>query len=158
LDPDEDTRRKLAEALERFALTTQLDADRRRLFDEAFVCRRAIEISPLPVAQRLTHLLCLTTDGLAAERRAELIMLLREVPTDYFAVPDDALWTDELLLRVARAFIIMARRSSGWDDVQEAAAEIMRLRELHGAREAPMLADARPPELSSLVALYNLAR
>jgi helicase len=155
---DEGARWRLAQALERLAQTVR-DADgRRRLFDEAFVCRRAIDAGELGLMERLTHLLCLTADGLGADRRAELIMLLRSVPPETLDVPPDIEWTEELLLRVARAFIIMARRSSGWDDVRAAGAEITRLRELQAQREAGLLPQAGPQLLSSLVALYNLAR
>src|SRR6266508_235957 len=101
---DEDARWRLAQALERLAQTVR-DADgRRRLFDEAFVCRRAIDADELGLMERLTHLLCLTADGLAADRRAELIMLLRGVAPETLDVPPDVEWTEEFLLRVARAF------------------------------------------------------
>lgn len=155
---NEDARWQLAQALERFALTMRDPDERRRLFDEAFICRRALDADDLPVADRLGHLLCLTADGLAADRRAELIMLLRGLPEQTLEVPDDVEWSQELLMRVARAFTIMARRSQGWDDVTAAAQEIARLRELQAAKEAGMLADAGVHQLSSLVAMYNLAR
>lgn len=155
---DEGARWGLAQALERFALTMRTADDRRRLFDQAFLCRRALNISELPLADRLSHLLCLAADGLAADRRAELVMLLRAVPPQMLAIPEDVDWHSELLLRVARAFTIMARRSAGWGDVTAAAEEIARLRELQSAREPEGLADAGAHQLSSLVALYNLAR
>jgi len=154
---DEGSRWRLAQALERFALTVR-DADRRRLFDEAFVCRRALDLTGLSLAERLAHLLCLAADALAADRRAELVMLLRAVPPETLEIPAGVEWSDELLLRVARAFTIMARRSSGWDDVRAAAAEIERLRQLQATRESATLAAAGASQLSSLVALYNLAR
>jgi hypothetical protein len=155
---DEGSRSRLAQALERFALTVRNDADRHRLFDEAFVCRRAIDMDRLALGERLAHLLCLAADALAADRRAELVMLLRAVPPETLEIPGGIEWSEELLLRVARAFMIMARRSSGWDDVRAAGAEIARLRELQAARESATLAEAGPRQLSSLVALYNLAR
>lgn len=155
---DERSRRPLAEALERLSLTVREAEGRRRLFDEAFVCRRAINASELPLHDRLVHLLCLTADGLAADRRAELVMLLRDVAGHLLSVPDEIDWTSELLLRVARAFTIMARRSHGWDDVRAAAAEIERLRQLQGEREPGALDGAGPHQLSVLVSLYNLAR
>jgi len=153
---DEASRWRLAQALERLALTVRQADGRRRLFDEAFVCRRALDIGRLSVADRLAHLLCLGADALAADRRAELIMLLRNITWESLEVPETMDWSEELLLRVARAFLIMARRSGGWDDVRAAGEEIARLRELQANREAPMLADAGAEQLSSLVALYNL--
>lgn len=155
-DGDEGARWRLAQALERMALTVR--DGRRQLFDEAFICRRALDMSDLPLPARLGHLLCLTADGLAADRRAELVMLLRSMPPDTLDVPGDIEWSEELLVRVARAFTIMARRSSGWEDITAAGEEIARLRELQANREAATLADAGPRQLSSLVALYNLAR
>ena len=149
---------RLAQALERLAQMVQDPDGRRRLFDEAFVCRRAIDLADLGLTERLSHLLCLTADGLAADRRAELIMLLRSLPQDILQVPTNAEWTDELLLRIARAFTIMARRSKGWSDVQAAAEEIGRLRELQAERESALLPQAGSQLLSSLVSLYNLAR
>ena len=153
---EEGARWRLAQALERLALTVR--DGRRQLFDEAFICRRALDINDLPSRERLGHLLCLTADGLAADRRAELVMLLRSLPPATLEVPADITWTEELLVRVARAFTIMARRSSGWDDITAAREEIVRLRELQANRESTTLATAGPEELSSLVALYNLAR
>lgn len=155
---DEAARGRLAQALERLALTMQQESQRRRLFDEAFVCRRAVDMNGLDSEESITHLLCLTTDALASDRRAELVMLLRALPPDATELPTSIGWSQELLLRVARAFIVMARRSSGWDDVQAAAAEIAQLRELQTNREATNLAADTASELSSLVALYNLAR
>jgi helicase len=155
---DEGARWQLAQALERFALTVRDPDEKRRLFDEAFICRRALDTDDLPLADRLGHLLCLSADGLAADRRAELVMLLRAVPAESLDIPADIDWSSELLLRIARAFTIMARRSQGWDDVTAAAQEIARLRELQASREPEVLADAGPHQLSSLVALYNLAR
>jgi hypothetical protein len=149
---------RLAQALERLALTVREPDGRRRLFDEAFLCRRALDSDELSGAERLTHLVCLVADGLVAERRAELVMLLRHLPAEALELPETVEWPEELLLRVARAFTIMARRSGGWDDVRAAAAEIERLRELQTDREALLLPDAAPALLSSLVALYNLAR
>ena len=155
---DEGARQRLAEALERLALTLQDGLDRRRLFDEAFVCRRAVDIDDFAGTERIGHLLCLTADALVSDRRAELVMLLRALPDGSIDLPDELPWAEELLLRVARAFIVMARRSGGWDDVQAAAAEIARLRGLQSGRESAVLADAGRADLSSLVALYNLAR
>jgi DEAD/DEAH box helicase len=155
---DEGARSRLAQALERFALTVRQADGRRRLFDEAFVCRRALEMDDMSLPDRLAHLLCLAADALAADRRAELVMLLRNISPETLEIPADVEWSEELLLHVARAFTIMARRSSGWDDVRAAGEEIARLRELQAHRESATLADAGPPQLSSLVALYNLAR
>ena len=155
---DEGARQRLAEALERLALTLQDGLDRRRLFDEAFVCRRAVDIDDFAGTERIGHLLCLTADALVSDRRAELVMLLRALPDGSIDLPDELPWAEELLPRVARAFIVMARRSGGWDDVQAAAAEIARLRGLQSGRESAVLADAGRADLSSLVALYNLAR
>ncbi len=155
---DEGARSRLAQALERLALTLRDPAGRRRFFDEAFICRRAQDSSGLAVEARLAHLLCLTADALVADRRAELVMLLREIPADALDLPDGIAWRSELLLRVARAFIVMARRSHGWDDVTAAAQEIGRLRELQSTRETSTLDDATPDQLSVLVGLYNLAR
>jgi hypothetical protein len=149
---------RLAQALERLALEVQDHGGRRRLFDEAFLCRRALETASLSSSHRLIHLVCLAADGLAAERKAELVMLLRGIGREELEVPDDLSWPQELLLRLARAFIVLARRSSGWGDVQAAAAEIERLRELQFEREAGLLQAAESPLLSSLVAYYNLAR
>jgi helicase len=155
---DESARWRLAQALERLALTVRDSVSRRRFFDEAFVCRRAIVTSELPTMERLVHLLCLNADALASDRRAELVMMLRELPVSDLDIPSDLEWSSELLLRVARAFTIMARRSSGWDDVRAAADEIARLREMQTQREAVVLEGAGTKQLSSLVALYNLAR
>src|SRR5438445_5353525 len=127
---DEASRWRLAQTLERFALTIRQVDGRRHLFDEAFVCRRALDIGQLAVADRLAHLLCLGADALAADRRAELVMLLRNIAWESLEVPENVDWSEELLLRVARAFLIMARRSKGWDDVKAAGEEVARLREL----------------------------
>src|SRR5437867_3656639 len=99
---DEGARWRLAQALERMALTVR--DGRRQLFDEAFICRRALDITDLRLRARLGHLLCLTADGLVADRRAELIMLLRSLPPDTLDVPSDIEWSEELLVRAARAF------------------------------------------------------
>lgn len=155
---DEGARARLAQALERFALTLREPVGRRRFFDEAFICRRAQDWSGLQVEARLAHLLCLAADALAADRRAELVMLLRDLPAEALDLPEGIMWRSELLMRVARAFIVMARRSRGWDDVRAAAQEIGRLRELQSMREISILDDATPDQLSALVALYNLAR
>jgi hypothetical protein len=112
----------------------------------------------MPLQERFVHLVCVTADGLAADRRAELVMLLRSLPDHALEIPDDVSWTTEVLLRVARAFTIMARRLHGWDDVTAASQEIARLRELQATKEPAALEGAGTPQLSSLVSLYNLAR
>jgi hypothetical protein len=89
---DEGARWRLAQALERLAQTVRDANGRRRLFDEAFVCRRAIAVDALGLMERLIHLLCLTADALAADRRAELIMLLRSVPPQTLDIPPDIEW------------------------------------------------------------------
>jgi len=149
---------RLSEALERLALELREPIERQQLFDEAFLCRRSIDIAPLSASETLTHLVCLTADALAAERRPELMMLLRGLGTSALEVPETSAWREELLLRVARAFLILARRSRAWSDVEDATSEIVRLRELQADREAELLNDAGAPLLASLVSLYNLAR
>lgn len=155
---DELGRWRLSLALERLAQSVRAADRRRRLFDQAFVCRRAVNMDRLNVHARFSHLVCLASDALAADRRAELIMLLRDLPSEELEIPQDVDWQEELFLRISRAYIVMARRSSGWDDVRAAADEIERLRMLQSHREGAVLADAGHQVLSSLVALYNLAR
>ena len=149
---------RLAQALERFALSIPAGEDRARLFDEAFLCRRAIVVDRLPPRDRLIHLLCLSADGLEADRRPDLIMALRALSGDSVAVPSDVRWPEELLLRVARAFVLVARRGTGWDDIREAADEIAGLRALQAAREDSWGAHADIAGVARVVALYNLAR
>jgi replicative superfamily II helicase len=155
---DEQTTWRLAQALERLALEVQEGAGRRRLFDQAYLCRRALPEFE-DESQRLVHLVCFIADALGAERRAELIMQLRERPSETLEVSADHGWDEEVLLRIARAFALMARRSGGWDDIRAAADEVTRLRELHRGREE-LAAGARGSvgSLSRLIALYNLAR
>jgi hypothetical protein len=149
---------RLAYALERLGLELRDVSERTPLFDEAFLCRRSIDLSGLSSQERLSHLVCLAADALAAGRRPELIMLLRELDDALLVVPEDVNWPEELQLRTLRAFLLMARRSDGWDDVQRASSEVARLRELQASREAHLLDDASAPLVSSLVCLYNLAR
>lgn len=149
---------RLAQALERLALEMRDPEARRRLFDEAYLCRRALPEQPIERGQALVHLVCLVADGLCAERRAELVMQLRERPPEALEIPDDLGWEQELLLRVARSFALMARRSDGWADIRLAADEVTRLRELQNDRERRALEEVDATGLGQLVSLYNLAR
>jgi hypothetical protein len=149
---------RLAQALERFALALPEGEDRERLFDEAFICRRAISVPDLPSEERLVHLMCLAADGLEADRRPDLIMALRSMPALVFEIPGDAPWPRELLWRVARAFVLVSRRDHGWDDLTEAADEIAGLRALQAAREDQWAETADLGGIAQLVVLYNLAR
>jgi len=149
---------RLSQALERFALSISDEKDRRSLFDEAFLCRRAIVLEGLSPEQRLIHLLCLVADGLEAERRPDVIMVLRDLPRDFFEVPDGLSWPDELLARTAKAFVLIARRDSGWEDIQAAAEEIASLRALQAEKEDAWAGAADIGGVAHVVVLYNLAR
>jgi helicase len=153
---------RLALAIERLSIHAQGDQMlRRRLFDEAFVCRRAVGVENLESRDAILHYFFLAVDALVAERHAELVMLLREIDPDTdLALPTDPDWPDELLLHVARAFVLLCRKAGGWDDVHRAAQEIQRLRELQAERETPVMDKEQPsaPLLASLIARYNVAR
>jgi helicase len=153
---------RLALALERLSVSAQGDASlRRRLFDEAFVCRRAVTPESLERRAAILHYFFLATDALVAERHAELVMLLREIDVENdLALPEGLAWPDELLLRVARAFVFLCRKGSGWDDVRRAASEIEQLRGLQEQRERPLTQgdEVSPTLLASLIARYNVAK
>lgn len=151
----------LALALERLALRAEGEPGvRRRLFDEAFVCRRAVDHGGFARDAALAHFVALAADGLVAERNAELMMLLREVDVEAeLALPDELPWIDELLLRICRAFILLCRKGGGWDDVRLAAEEVRYLRELQAERESPLLGEGPTPALvAQLIGRYNLAK
>jgi len=150
----------ISAAIERLAMQSSGDLDeRRQLFDAAFICRRAAPVLGIDARASLLHHFCLCVDGLIGERWAELGMLLRErEPDDYLAVPDSLAWTDELLLRVCRAFVLLCRKGGGWDDVRAAADEVHRLRELQSEREQPAGDAVSRPEAARLILRYNLAR
>ena len=156
-DPDQ-----LALALERLSLNAEGDtALRRRLFDEAFVCRRAVSADDIEPRAAVLHYFFLTMDALVAERQAELVMLLRELdPENDLAMPDECSWPDELLLRVARAFIFLCRKGGGWEDIERAGLEVRRLRELQEQRERPLTEgeEASPALVASIISRYNLAK
>jgi hypothetical protein len=152
---------RLASALERLSIGAEGDDTlRRQLFDEAFVCRRAVVANELEPRDAILHYVFLAADGLVAQRHAELVMLLGEVEIYELAVPDGLSWPDELLLRIARAFLLLCRKGGGWGDVRHAAQEIELLRELQAERERPLLEDDEPSPalLASLIALYNTAK
>ena len=149
-------------ALERLAMQSEGDElPRRKLFDAAFICRRGAPLAALDRRSSIVHHFCLCVDGLIGERWAELGMLLRERnPADYLALPDELSWTDELLLRACRAFVLLCRKDGGWDDVRAAADEVRRLRDLQPEREQlPDGAEVRDRgEAAQLILRYNLAR
>ncbi len=149
---------RLAQALERFALSIPEEDDRRRLFDEAFLCRRAIAVGSLLPEQRLIHLLCMAADGLEADRRPDVIMALRDLPSSVLDIPNDLNWPDELLARTAKAFVLVARRASGWEDIRAAAEEIAGLRALQAEKEDAWTGTADMSGVAHVVVLYNLAR
>src|SRR5205823_126456 len=127
IEGDEGTA-EVAAGLEQLALNSDGAAeDRRQLFELAFDTRRAIA-SEQTSRGYLVHLLLLAVDALLAERSPELTMLLRELPPDRLAVPRDVSWAEEVMLRAARALLLLLRRADGWTDIKSAAAEIHRLR------------------------------
>jgi replicative superfamily II helicase len=149
-------------ALERLAMESRGElTERRRLFDAAFICRRGAPLAALDRRASILHHFCLCVDGLIGDRWAELGMLLRErEPDSYLALPDELSWADELLLRVCRAFVLLCRKGSGWEDVRAAAAEVHCLRDLQRDREQlPEGAETRDRgEAARLILRYNLAR
>jgi len=72
-------------ALERLAMQSQGDElPRRKLFDAAFVCRRAAPLAAMDRRGSILHHFSLCVDGLIGERWAELGMLLRERDRDEY--------------------------------------------------------------------------
>ncbi len=159
----------LASVLERLAFDAPSRADRKRLGESAFLCRRTSPISLETPLQEALHLFHLCADGLMAEKHAELAMLLRQTDLDRVLTPSHVdSWQDELLHRIAAAFILLCRKSGGWDDVRAAAEHVHRLRSLQQQRERPYLEDigavepedpgAAEPIVARLLVLYNLAK
>lgn len=149
---------RLAQALERFAMDVESEAERQRLFDEAFLCRRAIDPGSAGPMERLLHITCLAADGLEADRRPDVIMVLRSAPSEWLSIPPDLTWPEELALRIARAFVLVAKRDSGWDDLRDAAQEIGMLRSLQAEKEDGWAEGAGMVDVARVVVLYNLAR
>jgi helicase len=163
LPPAEETSAgELATALERLAIEADGPADeRQRLFDEAFLCRRSTGIERLPQRDRILHYFYLCADAVMAERTAELRMLLRVFePATELALPPDTSWLDEVLLRTARAFILLCRKGDGWSDVRAAGEEVRALRAMQRLREPPFLSEAvdKLAAAAPLIARYNLGK
>lgn len=150
---------ELASALERLALSATADEpDRRRMFADAFACRRAIRVAG--DGGSLTHFARLVSDALLAEKPTELAMLLRELPDRAFGVAAGLSWPEELEARSLLAFVLLSRRDRGWRDIEAASAEITRLRDLQSEVEATYLSTTAHPATAAigLIARYNLAR
>jgi RAD3-like DEAD/DEAH box helicase len=152
----------MATAIERFALDTNDRGDQRStLFEEAFLCRRVVDLDQLAPNERLIHLAYLCADGVLAEKRAELMMLLRSSETRRaLELSTQSEWSEELLLRICRAFVLLCRKGGGWDDVRDAAQEIERLRDLQrrNASDLPSRAALNSQVAADLVANFNLAK
>ena len=157
-EPSRVSLRLLAMAIERLALNAGgTEAERHELFELAFVSRRAAEFDG---PSDLRDLALLAVDGLLAESTPELSMFLRELPPERIRAPEGLSWVDEVVMRSARALLLLCRRSRGWTDVREAAAEIDSLRALQAQHEPRFIEGTDDPAYAaaSLIGAYNVAR
>ncbi|MGW2196756.1 DEAD/DEAH box helicase, partial [Streptosporangium sp. NPDC001682] len=159
--PREEDPSSLAVAIERLALDAD-DGDGAELFDEAFLCRRSEESYLTSQQSAVLHYFYLSVDALLAGRRSELRMLLKDHQEDYRidSTSRTSNWLDELLLRIARSFILLCRKEGGWTDVNTAVAEIEALRRLQREHQESMLHKIRDDRriAGSLVTRFNLAK
>jgi helicase len=142
--------------IERLALDTTDDLrDSKETFDAAFLCRRSADTESMSGTDLILHFFFLSVDAVLADRRAELMMLLRKDLTDEdLEIPREVDWVLELLLRVCRAFILLCRKEKGWADVRAAATEIQQLRQLQELNRARIDAAG----VGSVIAEFNLAK
>jgi helicase len=123
----------LAVILEAVALEVG-GVERQSAFSQAFALRRATfdrtRSSELDDLAALAHLAC---DGFLAGRIADTIMILRaaEVPLPAAASSSADELAYALIVKSLRAFLLLGRRSGGWEDVKAASAEIRELKALH---------------------------
>ncbi|MEV0626586.1 DEAD/DEAH box helicase [Nonomuraea wenchangensis] len=153
----------LATAIERLALDVDgSEDDGATLFDKAFLCRRTTDLSDANTHGKVFHYFYLSIDALLAGRRAELRMLLQESQSSYnfdtSNLPRD--WPHELLLRIARSFILLCRKEGGWADVHAAVSEIEALRHLQRGHQEAMRRRAQEDRTAAgqLISLFNLAK
>lgn len=152
----------VAAAVESLGLSSSDEKDKVELFRRAFLLRR--EFSLRDDLEGLKAAASLAADGVLANRSPEVLMLLRgyRLPEVDDVVSTDASFGDRLFVRTARAFIMLVRRSGGWDDLRAAAQEIVLLREDHvRANESPRDAAEDGETLSSamqLISGFNLAK
>ncbi|TQK20146.1 RAD3-like DEAD/DEAH box helicase [Microbacterium sp. SLBN-154] len=150
----------VAAVVESLGLAAQDVGERVSLFTRAFILRR-----DRPLASGLDGLLAaasLAADGVLANRSAEVLMLLRDYlvpPVEQLVAESDVL-SRRLLVRTVRAFVLLVRRSGGWEDIRAAAEEISLLRQEHQrASEATSEASTvGAAEALQLVSGFNLAK
>ncbi|UKA59776.1 DEAD/DEAH box helicase [Arthrobacter sp. FW306-2-2C-D06B] len=155
-----DSESYLAEALEAIALASE-ESERDLLFHRAFLLRRnerrQYDLGGLVAVARLA------ADGVLANRSAEVLMLLRDykIPSLEDVLNRDATFAQRLHVRTIRAFLLLVRRSQGWNDVRAAAHEIRLLREEHVQASPTIPPDGHIPSTSDAVRLvsgFNLAK
>lgn len=150
----------LATTLERLALSVEGEGnDRVQLFADAFACRRT-SVAGERSREPLSLLARLACDAILADKPTELVMLLRALPDDRLRLGSDLTWPTALMERSLRAFLLLCRRAGGWADVEEASAEIGRLRTLQAEVERAYLETSEDATgaVVGLLARYNLAR
>lgn len=153
----------LAAVLERLAIDAEeTGRNRQLLFQDAYTIRRGSEYGDSEL-DRMVHYACLAADGILGERQAEISLLLREETRNLQITEAAHSWPNLLLLQVAKAFILLCRKSNGWRDVQEATSSIDGLRELQSLYERTYVQDSGSQNnqlsaVGALITLYNLAK
>ncbi|AWG66286.1 hypothetical protein DDT46_22510 [Mycobacteroides abscessus] len=151
----------LASAVESLALATPEESVREGLFQRAFILRRDAELTS--DLDGLLAAAALAADGVLASRSAEVLMLLRNysIPDFEALVAKNATFSERLLVRTIRAFVLLVRRSNGWADLRSAAEEIVKLRDEHMQASASAVAAEAATATSDVVRLisgFNLAK
>jgi hypothetical protein len=150
----------LASTLETIAESAGDSDEAAAVYEQAFVCRR-LEIPEEP-SERLRYLVFLASDGMLARRRPEVMLALREsgIPEAEQIVDDRTKLDERLEIDVLRAFLLLARRGEGWEDLDESRQSIQRLREHQQQQQEGYLQDYEDKTEAGvrLISRFNLAK
>jgi hypothetical protein len=152
----------VATVLERLALDAEDTGEaRRNLFYEAFIARRGAQYEDTE-KERLLHFLKISANGILSDRQGELALLLREEAGGLDLSNSAHAWPDLIMLRIARALVLLCRKAGGWADITEAGKEVHALRSLQAEHERSYVfnTDGVAPSaaVAGLIARYNLAK
>ncbi|MGZ0233414.1 DEAD/DEAH box helicase [Streptomyces sp. CPS1] len=150
----------LATSLEGIAADTEDQSDQALLYEHAFLCRR--KEAPEQPAEKLRHLVLLASDGILSFRRPEVMLSLREsgIPTREELITSADPLDEQLEKDVLRAFLLLARRGSGWADLDACRQAISNLRNYHQEGQESFLTRYNDKTEAGvrLIARFNLAK
>ncbi|MEU6141435.1 DEAD/DEAH box helicase [Streptomyces sp. NPDC047081] len=150
----------LATTLETIAVSTEDSRGQEILFEHAFLCRRPL--APEEPREKLRHLVLLSADGILANRRPEVMLALQKsgIPERGELVDDQTPFDRVVEFDVFRAFVLLARRGQGWQDLDASRSAILQLREHHQRNQEEFLRSAEDTASAGvrLIARFNLAK